>query len=168
MHYVYDLWIQQWRKYRARGEVIVVRFADDTVVGFQYESDAKLFQKELQERLLKVRIWNCTQRKHVSLNSGVLPQKIERNEGKENQSTFTFLGFTHICGKQRKDGKFAILRHTIKKRLHAKVKEIKDELRKRMHDPIKQLVNGSKRLLLDIIDISVCLETAMLWVILDT
>lgn len=146
LHYVYDLWIQHWRKYRAHGEVIVVRFADDTVVGFQYESDAKQFQKELQERLLRFDLeLHPEKTRLIEFGRFAAENREKRGEGKPE--SFTFLGFTHICGKQRKDGKFAILRHTIKKRLHAKVKEIKDELRKRMHDPINAVGQWLKAVL---------------------
>ena len=135
---MYDLWVQHWRKQQARGEVIVVRFADDTVVGFQYESDAKSFQKELKERLLKFGLeLHPEKTRLIEFGRFAAENRKKRKEGKPD--TFTFLGFTHICGKTRKDGKFAIWRHTIKKRLHAKVKEIKEELTKRMHDPVQKV-----------------------------
>jgi len=135
LHYVYDLRIQQWRKQKARGDVIVVRFADDTVVGFQYESDAKKFQEELRERLLKFGLeLHPEKTRLIEFGRFAAKNREERKQGKPE--TFTFLGFTHICGKTRKSNKFALWRHTIKKRMHAKLKEIKDELRKRMHDPI--------------------------------
>jgi RNA-directed DNA polymerase len=84
LHYVYDLWIHHWRKQRVRGNVIVVRYADDTVVGFQYESDAKLFQVELKKRLQK-----CIPRKQGLSNLGALPPKIGKDEGKENPKHLT-------------------------------------------------------------------------------
>lgn len=135
LHYVYDLWVQQWRKQKARGEVIVVRFADDTVVGFQYESDAKKFQEELKERLLKFGLeLHPDKTRLIEFGRYAAENRKKRGEGKPE--TFTFLGFTHICSKTRKTGKFAILRQTIKKRLHAKVKEIGDELKIRMHHSV--------------------------------
>jgi RNA-directed DNA polymerase len=138
LHYVYDLWVQQWGKQKARGDMIVVRFADDTVVGFQYESDAKQFQKELKERLLKFGLELHPDKTRL-IEFGRFAAENRKKRGEEKPETFTFLGFTHICGKTRKKGEFAILRHTIKKRMHAKIKEIKDELRKRMHDPIQEV-----------------------------
>jgi RNA-directed DNA polymerase len=138
LHYVYDLWVQQWRRQRASGDVIVVRFADDTVVGFRYESDAKRFQEELKERLLKFGLELHPDKTRL-IEFGRYAAENRRRRGEGKPETFTFLGFTHICGKTRKTGGFAILRHTIKKRLHAKVKEIKDELKKRMHHAVHEV-----------------------------
>jgi group II intron reverse transcriptase/maturase len=136
LHYVYDLWVHQWRKQKARGEVVVVRFADDTVVGFQYESDAKQFHEELKERLQKFGLeLHPEKTRLIEFGRYASENKKKRNEGKPE--TFTFLGYTHICGKTRKNGRFTIWRHTIKKRMQKKVKEIKDELKKRMHDSIQ-------------------------------
>ena len=137
MHYVYDLWVQQWRKREARGDVIVVRFADDTVVGFQYESDAKHFQKELKERLLKFGLeLHPEKTRLIEFGRFAAQNREKRKKGKPK--TFTFLGFTHICGKTRKDGRFTIQRQTIKKKMRAKVREIKDDLKARMHDTIQE------------------------------
>lgn len=138
LHYVYDLWVQQWGKQKARGEMIVVRFADDTVVGFQYESDAKQFQVELKARLLKFGLELHPEKTRL-IEFGRFAAENRKKRGEGKPETFTFLGFTHICGKTRKNGKFAILRQTIKKRMHAKVKEIKDELKIRMHDSIQEV-----------------------------
>lgn len=138
LHYVYDLWVQQWRKQKAHGEVIVVRFADDTVVGFQYEADAKGFQEELKERLRKFGLeLHPEKTRLIEFGRYAAENRMRRKEGKPE--TFTFLGFTHICGKTRKNGKFAVQRQTIKKRIRAKIKEIKDELRERMHQPIPEV-----------------------------
>jgi RNA-directed DNA polymerase len=138
LHYIYDLWVQHWRKHKARGDVIVIRFADDTVVGFQYESDAKQFQKELIERLTKFGLeLHPEKTRLIEFGRYAEESRERRREGKPE--TFTFLGFTHICGRRRIDGKFAILRQTIKKKMRTKIKEIKDELRERMHDPIHEV-----------------------------
>ena len=137
LHYVYDLWVQQWRMKQARGNVIVVRFADDTVVGFQYKVDAERFQKELIGRLQKFGLeLHPEKTKLIEFGRFASENRKGRNKGKPE--TFSFLGFEHICGKTRKSGKFMILRHTIKKKMHAKVKEIKESLRRRMHDPIHE------------------------------
>lgn len=138
LHYVYDLWIKQWRKQKARGDVIVVRFADDTVVGFQYESDAKQFHEELKERLLKFGLELHPEKTRL-IEFGRYAAEKRKKRGEEKPETFTFLGFTHICGKRYKDGKFEILRQTIKKRMRAKISEIKDELKERMHDSIRDV-----------------------------
>ena len=138
LHYVYDLWVQQWRKQKARGDVIVVRFADDTVVGFQYESDAIQFQEELKKRLQKFGLeLHPEKTRLIEFGRYAAERREKRNEGKPE--TFSFLGFTHICGKTRKEGKFMIVRQTIKKRIHAKIKEVKEELAKRMHDPVQEV-----------------------------
>ena len=138
LHYVYDLWIQHWRKQKARGDVIVVRYADDTVVGFQFESDAKLFQAELKERLQKFGLeLHPEKTRLIEFGRFAAENRERRGEGKPD--TFNFLGFTHICAKTKKNNKFTILRHTIKKKMHAKLDEIKIELKKRMHDPIQEI-----------------------------
>lgn len=138
LHYIYDLWVQQWKRQKASGDVIVVRFADDTIVGFQYESDAKQFQDELKERLLKFGLeLHPEKTRLIEFGRFATENRKKRKEGKPE--TFTFLGFTHICGKTRKNGKFTIWRHTIKKKMQAKLREIKDELKTRMHLPIREV-----------------------------
>jgi len=138
LHYIYDLWVQQWRKTKARGDVIVVRFADDTVVGFQYESDAKQFQEDLNERLQKFGLeLHPDKTRLIEFGRFAAENRKKRNEGKPE--TFTFLGFTHICGRTKEKGKFTIWRHTIKKKMQAKLREIKTELKKRMHLSIHEV-----------------------------
>ena len=138
LHYIYDLWVQQWGKQKCRGDMIVVRFADDTVVGFQFESDARQFQEELRERLQKFGLeLHPEKTRLIEFGRYASERREKRKEGKPE--TFTFLGFTHICGKRRKDGKFAVVRQTIKKKMRAKIKEIKEELNKRMHEPIPKV-----------------------------
>ena len=137
LHYAYDLWVQQWRQKHAQGEVIVVRFADDTVVGFQYKTDAKRFLEELKERFLKFGLELHPEKTRL-IEFGRFAAKGREAQGKGKPETFTFLGFTHICGKTR-NGKFTVLRQTIRKKLHAKVKELKIELRKRMNQPIREV-----------------------------
>ena len=138
LHYVYDLWVQQWMKKQAKGDLIVVRFADDTVVGFQYESDAKQFQIELKERLQKFGLELHPEKTRL-IEFGRFAVERRKKRKEEKPETFTFLGFTHICGKTKKNGKFAILRQTIKKKMRAKVEEIKVELKARMHDSIQSI-----------------------------
>lgn len=136
LHYVYDLWVQQWRKKAARGNVITVRFADDIVAGYQYKSDAEKFLQELKVRLNKFGL-ELHPMKTRLIEFGRFATETRRKRGEGKPETFTFLGFTHICGKT-KDGKFTVHRQTIRKKLHAKVKAVKAELTKRMHAPIQE------------------------------
>ena len=112
LHYVYDLWVDQWRKREATGEVIVVRYADDMVVGFQYLADAERFLGELQAAAGGVRAWRCTRTRPGSSSSAASPVRTAVARGQGKPETFAFLGFTHICGKTR-EGRRLIRRHTI-------------------------------------------------------
>ena len=136
LHYVFDLWIQRWRKTRAHGDVIVVRYADDFVVGFQYESDAVRFQDELRIRFCKFALeLNAEKTRLIRFGVFAAQQRLERGEGRPE--TFDFLGFTHICGKSR-SAKFLLRRRTISRRLHAKLREVRGELRRRWHIPVRE------------------------------
>jgi len=135
LHYAFDLWIQAWRRKRARGDVIVVRFADDIVLGFQYESDAVRLRSELTERFRKFRL-ELHPEKTQLLEFGPYAAEHRKKRGQGKPETFNFLGFTHICGRKRSNGRFTVLRQTIRKRLQAKLSEVKAELKRRMHDPI--------------------------------
>jgi group II intron reverse transcriptase/maturase len=135
LHYVLDLWVQRWRKRVARGDVIVVRWADDFVVGFQYEAEARRFLKELRDRFRKFTLELHPDKTRLIRFGRFARQDVRRYEGKRKPETFDFLGFTHICGVNR-NGKFQVSRITMKKRLTAKLHEIKAELRKRMHQKI--------------------------------
>ena len=137
LHYVFDQWVQVWRKKRAQGDVIVVRFADDIIAGFEEKSDAERFWAELKERMKKFNLeLHPEKTRLVEFGPRAAQDRSQRGEGRPE--TFNFLGFTHICGKTRK-GRFMILRQTIRKRLQAKLKEVKAELRRRMHDPIPEV-----------------------------
>jgi group II intron reverse transcriptase/maturase len=135
LHYVFDLWVQAWRRKQTRGDVIVVRFADDIVLGFQNQSDAERFRQELTERLGKFRLELHPEKTRL-LEFGPLAARNRKLRGQGKPETFDFLGFTHICAKKRSNGRFTVLRQTIRKRLRAKLSEVKAELRRRMHDPI--------------------------------
>jgi group II intron reverse transcriptase/maturase len=134
LHYVFDLWVQAWRRKRARGDVVVVRFADDIVFGFQHKSDAEQCWQELVERFRKFRLELHPDKTRL-LEFGPFAAERRSRQGEGKPETFNFLGFTHICGKKR-NGRFTVLRQTIRKRLQAKLNEVKAELRRRMHDPI--------------------------------
>ncbi len=138
LHYVFDLWAQAWRKKRAHGDVIVVRFADDIVLGFQSKSDAERFWTELAERFGKFRLELHPEKTRL-LEFGPFAAANRKRRGQGKPETFNFLGFTHICGKKKSNGRFTVLRQTIRKRLQAKLSEVKAELRRRMHDPIPEV-----------------------------
>jgi group II intron reverse transcriptase/maturase len=136
LHYVFDLWVQNWRRTRANGEVIVVRFADDAVLGFQHRSDAERFRKELSERFAKFHLEPHPEKTRL-LEFGPFAARNRQRRGEGKPETFGFLGFTHIGAKKRSNGRFTVLRQTIRKRLQAKLGEVKTELRRRMHRPIR-------------------------------
>lgn len=138
LHYVFDLWVQHWRKHRAAGEVIVVRYADDSVLGFQYRADAERFLQEWRVRLQKFGLeLHPDKTRLIEFGRFAASDRKQRGEGKPE--TFAFLGFTHICGQTRKNGKFLVLRQSIRKRFLAKLKQVKDELRIRMHQPLAEV-----------------------------
>jgi RNA-directed DNA polymerase len=135
LHYVFDLWIEAWRKKAARGDIIVVRYADDLVAGFESRAEAELFLKAFKERLAKFGLeLNAEKTRLIEFGRFAAPNREQRGEGKPE--TFTFLGFTHYCGKRRGNGAFIVWRKTAKKRMIAKLRAIKAELRYRMHDPV--------------------------------
>jgi group II intron reverse transcriptase/maturase len=134
LHYVFDLWIYHWRQKHARGDVIVVRFADDFVVGFQYRSDAERFQGELRERLLRFNLeLHADKTRLIEFGRFAAEKRKRRGEGKPE--SFDFLGFTHSCDKTS-NGKFIVLRQTMRTRMRAKLKALKEALRVRWHAPI--------------------------------
>jgi len=135
LHYVLDLWVQQWRKQRARGEVYIVRFADDIVLGFQYRSDAKRLQTELVQRLAKFGL-ELNEEKTRLIEFGRFAAKNRKKRGGKRPETFDFLGFTHYCTKRRSDGSFTIRRKTNAKKLRAKIKEVRQQLRRKKHQVI--------------------------------
>src|SRR5450755_2969027 len=135
LHYAFDLWVQAWRQKRAHGDVIVVRFADDIVVGFNSQADADQFRTALTERMRKFHLeLHPEKTRLLEFGPYAIDQREWRGEGKPE--TFNFLGFTHICVKKRSNGRFTVLRQTIRKRLQTKLNEVKAELRRRMHEPI--------------------------------
>ena len=136
LHYVFDLWVDAWRKKSARGDVVVVRYADDNVVGFQYRAEADRFLEELRARLRKFGL-ELHPDKTCRIEFGRFAEQNRKQRGEGKPETFDFLGFTHISGKDR-NGSFAVKRHTIGKRLRGKLEEIKQQLRGRMHDPVAQ------------------------------
>lgn len=136
LHYVFDLWVEQWRKREARGEVIVVRYADDFVVGFQHESEAIRFRRELGERLKRFHLELHPEKTRL-IRFGRYAAERQRERGLGKPSTFDFLGLTHICDRSRA-GKYVLLRHTSKKRLRAKLHAVRQELLRRRHRPVPE------------------------------
>ncbi len=134
LHYGFDLWAQRWRKTQAHGDVIVVRYADDFIVGFQHRADAERFLADLRERFTKFGLELHPEKTRL-LEFGPYAAEHRGRAGEGKPETFDFLGFTHICGKKR-NGRFTVVRQTIRKRLQAKLSEVKAELRRRLHDPI--------------------------------
>jgi group II intron reverse transcriptase/maturase len=138
LHYVFDLWVQAWRRKHAHGEVIVVRYADDIVLGFQNPSEAEWFRQELAGRFGKFGLELHPEKTRL-LEFGPFAAENRKRRGQGRPETFDFLGFTHICGRKRSNGRFTVLRQTIRKRLQAKLSEVKAELRRRMHHPVPAL-----------------------------
>ena len=131
LHYVFDLWTHSWRKRKASGDVVMVRYADDIVMGFQYKHEAMRFLKELKSRFRKFNLEVHTEKTSlIEFGRYAVERRKERGEGKP--ATFDFLGFTHMCSKSRK-GKFTVLRKTSAKKLRNKLAELKKTMRERLH-----------------------------------
>jgi len=137
LHYVFDLWIQRWRKTVARGEVIVVRYADDFIVGFQHRFDAERFQEELRQRLARFGLaLHPDKTRLLAFGKFARSNRVERGlPGKPE--TFAFLGLTHVCGRSRA-GKFLLRRQTERQRMTAKLHEVATELQRRRHHSIPE------------------------------
>jgi len=147
LHYVFDLWAERWRRNEARGNVIILRFADDIVVGFRHEADARRFWEAMRVRFEQFSLaLHPDKTRLLEFGRHAAANRQQRGLGKPE--TFTFLGFIHICGKSRR-GAFQLQRKTRGDRMRAKLREIKEQLRERMHEPIpeqgrwlKQVVTG--------------------------
>jgi RNA-directed DNA polymerase len=138
LHYVFDLWVQRWRRKQARGDVVVVRFADDFVVGFQHRTEAEQFLADLRERLARFGLELHPEKTRLIAFGRYARQSRSASGGGSASQTFNFLGFTHSCGKTRQ-GRFTVLRQTMRRRWQAKLREVKAELRRRLHEPIPQV-----------------------------
>jgi len=134
LHYVFDLWAERWRRREATGDMIIVRYADDLVVGFEHEADARRFWEALRLRFEEFALsLHPDKTRLIEFGRHAAARRARRGLGKPE--TFTFLGFTLISGRSRK-GKFLLKRRTRRDRLRGKLKEVKEELRRRMHQPI--------------------------------
>src|SRR5216684_4284747 len=138
LHYGFDLWADIWRKKAAKGDVIVLRYADDLVVGFQHRTEAERFLKEFRERLAKFGLELHPDKTRL-IEFGRFAARDRKARGEGKPETFTFLGFTHYCGQRHKSGTFTVWRITAKKRMVAKLKAIKVELQRRMHDRMAEV-----------------------------
>jgi RNA-directed DNA polymerase len=147
LHYTFDLWAERWRRRQAAGDMIIVRYADDLVVGFEHESDARRFWDAMRERLQEFSLsLHPDETRLIEFGRRAATKRKQCGLGKPE--TFSFLGFTLLCGKSRR-GSFLIHRKTRRDRMKAKLKEVKGELRPRMHRPIpeqgkwlKQVITG--------------------------
>jgi len=133
LHYALDLWVDQWRRKNAAGDVIIVRYADDAVLGFQHRDEAERFLEQLRERLGKFGLELHPEKTRL-IEFGRYAAERRKKRGQGKPETFNFLGFTHICGTSQKAGYFVVQRKTIGKRMAAKLKEIKAQLQRRMHE----------------------------------
>jgi RNA-directed DNA polymerase len=138
LHYVLDQWVTEWRKNKVIGEVIIVRYADDFVMGFQYRREAERFLGEMKERFdqygLKI---HREKTRLIEFGRFAEANRTERGDGKPE--TFDFLGFTHICSRTQKGNRFTIRRKTIAKRLRTKLKEVREAIIRRRHEPVPAL-----------------------------
>jgi RNA-directed DNA polymerase len=136
LHYVYDLWAEQWRRRHAQGAMVVVRYADDTVVGFEHRSDAESFLAQLRIRMAEFALeLHPEKTRLIEFGRKAGSDRAVRGDGKPE--TFDFLGFTHICSRSRQ-GKFLLARHTRRDRKMAKLLEISEELRRRWHQDVAE------------------------------
>ena len=135
LHYIFDLWFEQWCRRHARGEMVATRYADDLVLGFQYEDEAREMLVNLKERLAKFGLaLNETKTRLIQFGRFAAQNREER--GQRRPETFDFLGLTHYCGKLR-SGKFTVKRKTQRKRMTAKLKAMRVEMKRRMHSPMQ-------------------------------
>lgn len=151
LHYVLDLWVKQWKTRQAHGEMIIVRYADDFVMGFQSKAEAQRFLAELRQRLEQFGLALHPEKTRL-IEFGRSAAATRKKRGDSKPETFNFLGFTHICDVTLRSGKFIVLRQTIKQRMRAKLAEIAEELRLRMHAAVaetgawlRSVVNGYYR-----------------------
>jgi hypothetical protein len=147
LHYAMDLWAERWRRREATGDMIIVRYADDIVIGFERETDARRFWEAMRTRLAEFALTLHPEKTRlIEFGRFAAARRARRGLGKPE--TFSFLGFTFICGQSRR-GKFLLKRKTRRDRMRAKLREIKEQMRRRRHQPIpeqgawpKQVVAG--------------------------
>jgi RNA-directed DNA polymerase len=134
LHYAFDQWVHQWRRRHAQGDMVIVRYVDDVVVGFEHHADAERFHRELCERLDRFALeLHPEKTRLIEFGRSAVSDRAARGIGKPE--TFDYLGFTHICGKTR-TGRYKLLRITMRKRMQARLHQVKDQLRRCRHLPI--------------------------------
>jgi group II intron reverse transcriptase/maturase len=136
LHYVFDLWAERWRRRNARGDVILVRYADDYIAGFEHKEDADRFLADLVERFARFGLEMKAEKTRL-IEFGRFAARAREARGLGKPETFDFLGFTHICGKSRA-GRYRVLRKTVSKRRRNKLRELKQELMRRRHLPVPE------------------------------
>jgi len=137
LHYAFDLWVEWWRRHEAGGDVIVVRYADDFIVGFQHRADAERFREALGQRMAKFHLELHPEKTRL-MEFGRFAADNRRRRGVGKPETFDFLGFTHACSRTRQ-GRFTVHRRPVAKRVRAKLAAVKEGLRQRMHLPIPEI-----------------------------
>jgi len=144
LHYVFDLWIQWWRDRRCHGDVVVVRYADDFVIGFEHRHEAEACLEELRRRLVRFGL-KLHDGKTRLIEFGRFAASNRKGRGEKRPETFDFLGFTHKCARRRSDGSFTIHRHSVAKRMRATLQAIREKLRKKMHLPLGEVGRWLRR-----------------------
>jgi group II intron reverse transcriptase/maturase len=135
LHYAFDLWANRWQETTAQGDMLIVRYADDMVLGFERRTEAEAFLEQMRERLRKFGLELHPEKTRL-IEFGRFAAENRKRRGEGKPETFNFLGFTHICGKTRKGGWFKVQRQTIKKRMRSKLQVLGQKLRKRMHEKV--------------------------------
>jgi RNA-directed DNA polymerase len=143
LHYVFDLWVEVWRRKVASGELVVVRYADDLVVGFEHRENAERFLSEFRERLAAFELELHPEKTRL-IEFGRFAQGDRKQRGEGKPETFTFLGFTHYCATNSK-GHFVVRRRTMVQRMRATLHAIKAQLRQRLHEPVNAVGEWLKR-----------------------
>ena len=147
LHYAFDLWANQWREQKAQGDMIIVRYADDIVLGFEHRGEAVAFLKQMGERLQEYGLELHPEKTRL-IEFGRFAAEDRKQRGEDRPETFNFLGFTHSCGKSRKGGHFKVQRQTITKRWRNKLQAVKQELRQRMHEKVAVIGKWLKTVLM--------------------
>ena len=146
LHYALDLWVHQWRQQHARGEVYIIRYADDFVIGFQYQDDGRRLRRALDMRLGKFKLSLNTKKTHL-IEFGRFSIVNRQQRGEKKPETFDFLGFTHICAIRRDNGGFKLLRESIKKKLRNKIKQISQTLMQYRYKPLYEMGSWIRKVL---------------------
>ena len=143
LHYALDQWVNRWRQHHANGDVVIVRYADDFVLGFQNRSEAEACLAAMRDRLSEYGLTLHPEKTHL-LEFGRFAAANRRRRGEGKPETFDFLGFTHVCGRTR-GGRFTVYRLSMRKRLAATLRRVKEQLRQRMHRSVGEMGRWLRR-----------------------